>query len=167
MKNKVLLSFRFAEIFRERMVSWMAESLLFPFARLTMKQLVFPFSIDQLLALAPNTIGHALGKHMRQNAIEFIPGFESHDIKHMLSGYSIKVTGEIQLAAFELGNGIYSPTNLLVFVFGIFWAPDCWGKMNKAFIRGRKTGRFVNLNSIDFLLKDFEAIKMELNLAPL
>lgn len=149
---------------RNRLVSILAENLLFPFARLTMKRLSFPFTIEELTALPPQTIGYALGMHMRRNKIEFIPGFESHDIKHMLSGYSIEVSGEIKLAAFELGNGICSPTNFLVLLFGIFVAPDCWVQIIKAFRKGRNTEKFENLSSVAFLLRNLSEVRKELGL---
>lgn len=144
------------------MVSFLAERLLFPFALRYMKSLTFPFTIEELLLLPESTLGYALGMQMRQYKIEFIPGFESHDIKHLLTGYSIKVTGEIRLAWFELGNGIYSPTNFIVGIFSIFFAPDCWFYFGKDFKRGQKAKKLTGLNSVSFLIRNFEEVKQEI-----
>lgn len=148
--------------FRERFVEFVAEKVLFRLAAILMKPKPFPFSINELCDLPRNTVGYALGQHMRKNQIEFIPGFESHDIKHLFTGFGIEVTDEIRLAFFELGNGIYSFTNFVVILAGVPLTPDVWKAYPHCFKRGRRAKKMENLNSEQFLLTDFIQAKHEL-----
>ncbi len=77
--------------------------------------------LDTLLAHAPGTLGHEFAKHMKAANLDpaaiptleansageyvFAHYYETHDIWHVLTGFSTDKAGELGLQAFYLGQG--------------------------------------------------------------
>lgn len=64
-----------------------------------------------------------------------------HDLHHALTGYSAKLSGETEIAAFEVGGGMRDAwigwfLNLLTFSWGAVWRPRA---ILRAFLRGRRS----------------------------
>lgn len=130
--------------------------LLFPVAGVIQKKSPGQITVDGLLQLPEHTFGHKLGEHMRNYKLDFIPGFEEHDMKHLLLGYAVSVPGEIRLSAFEFGTGNRSFMTLSVFLLGIPIAMDLWPQMIEDFREGKKNKSFRKLQLKKLILSDFE-----------
>jgi hypothetical protein len=79
--------------------------------------------------LPPDTLGHAFWKHCTDNGFAFpgAPfGFPEagvyHDFTHVLSGYSTKPEGEIQVSGFVAGYKKHTPIFMILFVMLTFSA---------------------------------------------
>ncbi|MNJ83987.1 hypothetical protein D3C87_14200 [compost metagenome] len=84
------------------------------------------------------TIGADIVKCMDENHIKLVPGFESHDLKHVLLDYKMTPVDEIRMQAFMIGNRNYSPVSFAIFLFGAWMLPDKWSTFYQDFKKGRK-----------------------------
>jgi hypothetical protein len=85
-----------------------------------------------------------------------------HDVHHLLTGYDTTWTGELQVAAWELGSGGCGPyllmwnNRLLLFVVGLVLRPVVtW----QAFSRGRRQRNVYRLQFRDVLARDVDEMR--------
>lgn len=94
---------------------------------------------DWLRKHPDGTLGADIVKCMDENRIKLVPGFESHDLKHVLLDYKMTPVDEIRMQAFMIGNRNYSPVTFAIFIFGALLLPDEWNTFYQDFKKGRKT----------------------------
>ena len=135
--------------FRDFMIELVAVKMLFPIAGMLQQKSPGQLEIEDLCNLPNGTFGHALGKHMQHYKIAFIPGFEEHDMKHLLLSYPLTVQGEMRLSAFEFGTGNRSFMTLGVFFPAFVLAPELWPVLKQDYQKGQKNKqvRSVHLKS--------------------
>ncbi|GAB2713000.1 hypothetical protein GCM10011495_40290 [Hymenobacter frigidus] len=56
--------------------------------------------VTTLSQLPEETVGHALGACLLARELTLVPGFESHDLKHLVLAYELEPMGEIRMQAF-------------------------------------------------------------------
>ncbi|MCC7297979.1 MAG: hypothetical protein IT244_06550 [Bacteroidia bacterium] len=128
---------------------------MFPVAELIQKKSPGDIQMSQLLEMPINSFGYALAKHMKHHKLQFIKGFEEHDMKHLLLGYDVTVPGEIRLSAFEFGAGNRSFMTLGVFLLGIPLAIDLWPQIIQDYKHGRQHQYFKSLQLKKMLDRDY------------
>lgn len=94
---------------------------------------------EWLRNLPPGTLGADIVRCLDENRVKLVPGFESHDLKHVLLGYEMTPVDEIRLQAFMIGNGNYSSVSFAILILGIFLLPDEWQTLYRDFKKGRKS----------------------------
>lgn len=94
---------------------------------------------EWIRTLPEGTLGADIARCLDQNGVKLVPGFESHDLKHVLLGYQMTPVDEIRLQAFMIGNRNYSLVSFAILVFGASLLPDEWRNLYRDFKRGRKT----------------------------
>lgn len=92
---------------------------------------------DELKTLPEGTLGHDIAACLKGYRLRLVPGFESHDLKHVLLGFGMNPVDEIRLQAFMLGNGNLTFPSIAIFLFGALLLPDCWAQFYRDFCRGR------------------------------
>lgn len=92
---------------------------------------------DDLEAFPPGSLGQRLGRFLIINDLHLMPGFENHDIFHILLGYGLSAPEEVELQWCLLGNGKRSAYALVAAVVGAAFFPECWGLLQRAFRRGK------------------------------
>ncbi|WBA44003.1 hypothetical protein [Hymenobacter canadensis] len=80
--------------------------------------------VTALSQLPDGTVGHALGACLLARELTLVPGFESHDLKHVVLAYELEPVGEIRMQAFMLGNGNWTLPSMLIFLFGLLLLPQ-------------------------------------------
>lgn len=95
--------------------------------------------LSRLRGMKEGTLGKAMVDCLDEHQLNLVPGYESHDLKHVLLGFKMTPEDEIRLQAFMLGNGNYSLPSLAIFVFGASLLPDLWTTFYADFQKGRKT----------------------------
>lgn len=91
----------------------------------------------------------------------------AHDLHHVLTGYATDLTGEGELAAWELGAGCRDRTGLQlelrVLGFALAWCPR---KLFRAFLRGRQSRNLLGApcNDDAFLRRPVASVRRELGL---
>lgn len=91
---------------------------------------------DELKKLPEGTLGKEVAKCLEKNNLRLVPGYESHDLKHVLLDFKMTPVDEIRLQAFMLGNGNYTIASFAIFIFGALFLPDLWVTFYKDFIKG-------------------------------
>lgn len=116
---------------------------------------------DQKLAMLrkfpKGTLGYDIAKCLDDHKLRLVPGFESHDLKHVLLDFKMTPVDEIRMQAFMLGNRNYSFPCFAIFTFGAILLPCKWTTLYKDFKRGRVTlpistwtiEEFANLQTTD------------------
>lgn len=94
--------------------------------------------IDYLQSLPPETLGKDIANCLNQYNLNLIPGFESHDLKHVLLDYKMTPTDEIRLQAFMIGNGNISLPSIAILLFGSLLLPIKWRTFYSDFKFGKK-----------------------------
>lgn len=79
-----------------------------------------------LSQLPKGTVGQSLAECLLARELTLVPGFESHDLKHVVLAYELEPVGEIRLQAFMLGNGNWTLPSMLIFLFGFVLLPQHW-----------------------------------------
>lgn len=92
-----------------------------------------------LKELPDGTLGKDIADCLERNGLRLVPGYESHDLKHVLLDFKMTPVDEIRLQAFMLGNGNYTIPSFAIFIFGIALLPDLWSTFYKDFILGRNS----------------------------
>ncbi len=100
---------------------------------------VYDEKTRQLGAMPEGTLGNDIALCLKNNRLRLVPGYESHDLKHVLLGFKMTPIDEIRLQAFMIGNGNYSIPSFAIFTFGAILLPDCWSTFHNDFKKGRNT----------------------------
>ncbi len=137
------------------------------------------------------TVGDALAKFRKENGLEtaattspfwrcrvgpvnlVFPNFRwrreaivSHDLHHVLTGYSCSMRGEFQLATWEFAAGRFPHPAATLFCLPLVVAGICWSPRAiwRAYLDGRRSRSLYGLRGKDDLLNaSFEAVRESFN----
>lgn len=110
-------------------------------------------SIDQLGQYPKDTLGKDLADFLIKENFKLIAGVESHDVYHLILGYSTEVEEEAQMQFFLLGNGKRSLYAMGTSMIAFLTMPDQWLAFWRAYHRGRKSLK-IHLWDFRCLLKE-------------
>jgi hypothetical protein len=94
--------------------------------------------VAALSQLPKGTVGQSLAECLLARELTLVPGFESHDLKHVVLAYELEPVGEIRLQAFMLGNGNWTLPSILIFLFGLVLLPQHWRLFRQDFQAGQQ-----------------------------
>jgi len=92
--------------------------------------------VDKLNELEKGTLGKDIAECLLKNKLKLVPGYESHDLKHVLLDYKMNPVDEIRMQAFMIGNGNISIPSLSIFLYGFLLLPNKWRTFYKDFKNG-------------------------------
>ena len=95
--------------------------------------------VTALRSFENGTLGKEIANCLDSRDLTLVPGFESHDLKHVLLNFKMTAEDEIRMQAFMIGNGNYSLPSFAILIYGILLLPDLWLRFYKDFKKGRKT----------------------------
>lgn len=124
---------------RETVLVFLTHNIALPLLKWFRKPNVFIHSEDNLQSLPAGTLGNDLFIFLKQRNLPLLKHYARHDLKHVVLGYDTTEEGEACLQSFMLGNGRISFPVLATVVYSFLTMPEYWGKMRKAFLRGRKS----------------------------
>ncbi len=99
-------------------------------------------SRQDLLAYPPASLGKNLGHFLTENQLELLPGFENHDVFHVLLGIGLSAPEEVVLQCCLIGNGKRSSYALVAGLTGVLFFPEHWTIFHQAYRRGRALRKF-------------------------
>lgn len=102
----------------------------------------FRYSELELYQMPEGSLGNDLYYFLEKRNLSLMPHYARHDIKHVLLGYDTTDEGEVCLQSFMLGNGRISFPVLATVVYGLVTMPEYWGRMRRAFRKGRASTSF-------------------------
>lgn len=97
---------------------------------------------DDLLQLPPGSLGQRVGQFLTGNQLDLLPGFENHDVFHVMLEYGLTAPEEVELQWCLLGNGKRSVYAFLAAFTGAAFFPEYWGRLRRAFQKGRQLRTF-------------------------
>jgi hypothetical protein len=133
---------------RKNILVWLTHKLALPILKIIRKPALFPYSMEQLKALQPNTVGSDLYYFLTSKNLQLLPHYTKHDIKHIVLGYDTTEEGEVCLQCFMLGNGHVSFPVMATVAFGLVTMPSYFKKFVIAFKRGRQA---IDLSQVNWL----------------
>lgn len=95
--------------------------------------------VEKLSRYPEGTAGKEIAKCLKNHQLRLVPGYESHDLKHVLLGYQMTPLDEIRMQAFMLGNGNWTLPSFLIFLFGFFLLPNQWRIFWQDFQKGKNS----------------------------
>lgn len=93
---------------------------------------------QKLREMPEGTLGRDIADCLVFHKLRLVPGYESHDLKHVLLDFKMTPVDEIRLQAFMLGNGNWTPASFTIFQFGAMLLPDLWSTLYEDFRRGQR-----------------------------
>lgn len=114
-----------------------------------------------LQRLPPGTVGRTVADLLAAHGLHLIPGYESHDLKHVLLGYAMTPGSELQLKAFMLGNGDWSVPNLALLSLALFTPPE-WPNLWQHYQWGRRTPSIVRWHLADYAAHNLAELRRQL-----
>lgn len=103
---------------------------------------------EELRRLPAGTLGNDIAQCLDDNNIHLVPGYESHDLKHVLLDFKMTPIDEIRMQAFMLGNGNYTFPCFAILTFGALLLPLQWATLYRDFRRGQ-TAKQISTWTID------------------
>ncbi len=95
-----------------------------------------------LLARAPGTLGHAIGRHLAAGGFALLPRLEDHDVFHVVTGIGVEAEDEVALQFLLAGNGKRSAYCLGVLLIGGLVFPELLPRFWAAWRRGAALAPF-------------------------
>jgi hypothetical protein len=112
----------------------------------------------QLQRLPPGTAGRTVADLLAAHGLHLLPGFESHDLKHVLLGYPMTPADELRLKAFMLGNGDWSIPNLALLSLALLTPPE-WPDLWRHYQWGRRTPSIVHWRLADYATRNLAELR--------
>jgi hypothetical protein len=139
---------------RSRLLLWGFEHSYPLYARLYRRpRPAWQLSQESLSSYPGGSLGHRLGQFLEVNRLQLLPGFESHDVAHVLLAYQTTAVEEVYLQWCLLGNGKRSPYCLFAAGMGALCFPEHWGALRVAWRRGRSLRPFHHWH-FEYLLRE-------------
>jgi ubiquinone biosynthesis protein Coq4 len=121
--------------------------------------------LKELSYLPNDSVGREIVKTLNTYGLKLIPGFESHDLKHVLLGYDMNREDEIYMQSFMLGNRNYSITCFLTVLMGGL-NTKLWKGINEAYSRGKSSGDVKLIQLEDVAGMNLYILRKEFNIIP-
>lgn len=114
---------------------------------------------QQLLQHLPvGTVGRAVADLLAAHRLQLIPGYENHDLKHVLLGYAMTPDDELKLKAFMLGNGDWSVASLVLSLLVVL-TPEQWPVLWQHYQRGRRSPCMVHWQLTHYASQDLASLR--------
>lgn len=140
--------------FIERLFSW----VLIPAFRFRYGTVGTQAQQALLQRLPVGTVGRAVADLLAAHRLQLIPGYENHDLKHVLLGYAMTPDDELKLKAFMLGNGDWSLASLVLSLLVVL-TPEQWSTLWQHYQRGRRAPCIVRWNLADYASQDLASLR--------
>lgn len=117
---------------------------------------------EGLIKFPDHTVGKTLGEFLKLHRLEPIAGAESHDLYHVLFGFSPSFKDEVALQFFLKGNGKTSIASFGTSLGAWILFPGQWSYFKTAYARGKKCGDISKLNLKAVLEENVDQLRSSL-----
>lgn len=94
--------------------------------------------VEYLDKLDEGTLGKEIAECLKENNLDLVPHYESHDLKHILLNFEMTPVDEIRMQAFMIGNGNWSIPSVAIFLYGALLLPSKWSVFVSDYKEGGK-----------------------------
>ncbi|MCL9806836.1 ubiquinone biosynthesis protein COQ4 [Flavobacterium amniphilum] len=123
----------------------------------------FRDKVSGLRNLENGTLGKEIADCLDCHRLTLVPGYESHDLKHVLLDYKMTAEDEIRMQAFMLGNGNHTLPCFAILIFGAILLPDLWLTFYTDFKKGRNSIPVSGWNIETHAQSNLEELRLKLN----
>ncbi len=121
---------------------------------------------ERLCRCAVGTVGRALRGFLAARGLHLVPGYERHDLKHVLFGFGTDPPDEMRMQAYMWGNAPLGLDSALGVLF-LVWTPDIWRELPALCRRGRAAPRLDRLDFDAVMDADLEGLRQRLGIVAL
>lgn len=115
--------------------------------------------LEELSRMPEGTLGKEIANCLKENNLNLVPNFESHDLKHSLLNFRMTPLDEIRMQAFMIGNGNWSIASILIFLYGAILLPNKWKLFIEDFKEGKKAIPIKNWSIEEFALHPIDKLR--------
>ncbi len=106
-------------------------------------QMLFPREryekkLQHMRSLPDHTVGNDLARMLDEKGLKLIPGFERHDLNHLILGYGMEPEEELCMQAYLVGNGYYKLHCCLFLSSGLL-LPGLWKTLFAHYLLGKRS----------------------------
>ena len=112
--------------------------LLFPRKRYEQK-------LQGMRSLPDHTVGNDLARMLDEKGLKLIPGFERHDLCHLVLGYGMEPEEELCMQAYLVGNGYYK-LHCCLFLSSSLLLPCLWKTLFAHYQLGKRNESLASLS---------------------
>lgn len=116
-----------------------------------------------LETLPQNTVGYEIITTLKEHGHSLVPGYETHDLKHVILGYKMEANQEMLMQAFMVGND-FTLLNSFIALFFVIWTPKIWGELKYHYKIGKLTKSIGRLKIEDIAHLTVEEVRQQIGL---
>ena len=150
---------------RSAVLVLLTHEIALPLLRIVRRPDTFRYNKQELGQLPAGTLGNDLYQFLEQKNLPLLKHYARHDLKHILLGYDTTDEGEACLQSFMLGNGRISFPVLATVLYSFLTMPEHWGRMRRAFRKGRNSTPFHHWNWNELLPEPTEQLRAKIFVA--
>ena len=124
--------------------------ILFPKRRYEQK-------LQLLRSLPSNTVGNDLARMLDEKRLKLIPGFERHDLNHLILGYGMEPEEELCMQAYLVGNGYYK-LHCCLFLSSAVLLPCLWKTLVVHYKLGKRSESLSSLALAECMTERTESV---------
>jgi len=117
--------------------------------------------LTDLRQLPAGTLGREIATTLDQHGLRLIPGYENHDLKHVLLGYGMTAEDELKLKAFLFGNGDHSLSGFGLLALALL-TPELWPELTRHYRRGRRLPPITPWRLADYAAQNLEQLRRQI-----
>ena len=110
-----------------------------------------------LRSLPDHTVGNDLARMLDAKGLKLIPGFERHDLNHLILGYGMEPEEELCMQAFLVGNGYYKLHCCLFLSSGLL-LPCLWKTLFAHYKLGKRSESLSSLSLEKYMAEETEFV---------
>jgi hypothetical protein len=114
--------------------------------------------LQYMWSLSENTVGHDLAKMLDEKALKLIPGFELHDLNHLILGYGMDTEDELRMQAYLVGNGYFKLHCFLFLCSGVL-LPEIWRDLYAHYQLGRQRESLSSLSLDEYMEEETALVR--------
>ena len=110
-----------------------------------------------LRSLPDHTVGNDLARMLDAKGLKLIPGFERHDLNHLILGYGMEPEEELCMQAYLVGNGYYKLHCCLFLSSGLL-LPCLWKTLFAHYKSGKRSESLSSLSLQECMTERTESV---------
>jgi len=150
--------------YKQQLIEFLAKNLFFHLIPLFYKPKYKAISMMELSQCNHNSLGYNTYLLLEKQGLSIFEGYEVHDLKHCLLNISMDVKGEICMQYFELGNGNFSFSVLMVVTFGTLICPEYYKEYKRHYTKGKQSHELNGIELNQHLKSNLTQLRLDLNI---
>lgn len=120
--------------------------------------------MKEMAGLPESTLGNRLYQIMADHAVELVPWYKEHDLKHALLGYKMEAPDEMRMQCFMWGNAGFSLVTTVITLFFIIWTPEMWPDARYHYRAGQLVKNITPYRLEESIYLDLSELRKEIQL---